>query len=185
MEAFILSERIQVVLPMNYHFRKATSSEIPEIWAILQAAIARRKEEGSNQWQDGYPNPEIIQKDINKDGAFVLTDENVIVGYCSILINDEPAYADIDGKWLTNEDFVVFHRVAVSEKYLGKGLAKKMLEYIEAFALENNIYSIKADTNFDNHAMLNIFDKAGYTLCGEVFFRGSARKAFEKVLTQS
>jgi hypothetical protein len=24
--------------------------------SILQKAIARRKEDGSNQWQDGYPN---------------------------------------------------------------------------------------------------------------------------------
>jgi hypothetical protein len=27
---------------------------------ILQQAIARRKADGSNQWQDGYPNPEVI-----------------------------------------------------------------------------------------------------------------------------
>jgi hypothetical protein len=40
---------------MTYNFRKATTSEIPQIWDILQQAIARRKEEdGSNQWQDGY-----------------------------------------------------------------------------------------------------------------------------------
>lgn len=100
------------------------------------------------------------------------------------MINDEPEYANIIGKWLTNDGFVVFHRVAISENHLGKGLAKKLLEYIEAFAIENKIYSIKADTNFDNIAMLKIFEKLGYILCGEVYFRGSARKAFEKVLTK-
>ncbi len=45
---------------MNYQFRKALSEEIPEIWMILQAAIQRRKEDGSTQWQDGYPNPYVI-----------------------------------------------------------------------------------------------------------------------------
>ncbi|MBC7654672.1 MAG: GNAT family N-acetyltransferase, partial [Oligoflexus sp.] len=63
-----------------------------------------------------------------------------------------------------------------------KGLAKKMIGFIEDFALENNVYSVKADTNFDNVAMLKIFENLGYTHCGEVYFRGSARKAFEKVL---
>jgi hypothetical protein len=38
------------------------------------------------------------------------------------------------------------------------------------------------DTNFDNLPMLNIFEKLGYTYCGEVYFRGSARRAYEKVL---
>jgi GNAT superfamily N-acetyltransferase len=170
---------------MNYHFRKATTSEIPKIWGILQQAIARRKEDGSSQWQDGYPNPEVIQNDIDKNAGFVLTEEETIIGYCALLINDEPAYQKIDGKWLTNNDFVVFHRVAISEKHLRKGLAKKLLGFIEDFAISNNIYSIKADTNFDNFAMIAIFEKSGYSYCGEVYFRGSTRKAYEKVIVKN
>ena len=167
---------------MNYSFRKATTQEIPAIWDILQQAIARRKKDGSEQWQDGYPNPGVVQKDIDRDAGFVLTEGETIVGYTAILINDEPEYAKITGKWLTNDDFVVFHRVAISENHLGKGLAKKIFEYIEEFALQNNIHSVKADTNFDNIPMLKIFEKFGYKNCGKVYFRGSEREAFEKVL---
>ena len=169
----------------DYHFRKAEISEISQIWDILQLAILRRKEEGSEQWQDGYPNPEVVQKDIEKGAGFVLTDGEIIVGYSAILINDEPEYAKIEGKWLTNGDFVVFHRVAISEKYLGKGCAQKMLGCIEDFAIHNNIYSVKADTNFDNFAMMKVFEKLGYTFCGLVYFRGGQRKAYEKVLRKS
>jgi GNAT superfamily N-acetyltransferase len=170
---------------MNYHFRKAEISEASQIWAILQQAIVRRKEDGSNQWQDGYPNPEVVQKDIEKEQGYVLAEGKTIIGYCAILINDEPEYEKIEGKWLTNDDFVVFHRIAISEKYLGKGFAKIMMEYIEDFALKNNIFSVKADTNYDNIAMLKIFEKTGYTFCGEVYFRGSPRKAYEKVLSKA
>ncbi|WP_026715126.1 GNAT family N-acetyltransferase [Flavobacterium daejeonense] len=170
---------------MSYQFRKANLAEIPQIWNILQKAIHRRKLDGSNQWQDGYPNPEVIQNDIEKVAGFVLTNANTILGYAALFVNDEPAYEVIQGKWLTNEGFVVFHRVAIAEDYLGKGLSKIILNYIEEFALSNQIYSIKADTNFDNLAMLSIFEKLGYQYCGEVFFRGSARKAFEKVLDKS
>lgn len=170
---------------MPYHFRKATTSEIPQIWDILQHAIIRRKADGSEQWQDGYPNPEVIEKDIEKEAGFVLTEEESIVGYSAVLINDEPQYAQIKGKWLTNADFVVVHRVAISEKYLGKGLAQKILKFVEDFARNNHIYSVKADTNFDNLAMMKTFEKSGYTYCGEVFFRGSPRKAYEKVLANA
>lgn len=170
---------------MNYNFRKATPSEIPAIWKILQQAIIRRKEDGSTQWQDGYPNPDVVKKDVEAGQGFVLTDKNNIIGYTAILINDEPEYSKIIGEWLSNDDFVVFHRVAISEKYLGKGLSIKIIEFIEKFALENKIYSIKADTNFDNIAMLKIFEKSGYKYCGKVYFRASERKAFEKVLTKA
>lgn len=167
---------------MNYNFKKANTSDIPEIWAILQNAIIRRKNDGSNQWQDGYPNPEVIKKDIEKGYGYILTDGETIIGYSAILINDEPEYLKIEGNWLTNADFVVFHRVAIAEKYLGKNLSQKIIEFIEDFARKNNIKSLKADTNHDNFAMMKIFEKSGFTLCGIVHFRGSPRRAYEKVL---
>jgi GNAT superfamily N-acetyltransferase len=167
---------------MNYTFKKANITDIPEIWAILQNAIVRRKKDGSNQWQDGYPNPEVIKKDIENGVGYVLTEGETIIGYSAILINDEPEYLKIEGNWLTNTDFVVFHRVAIAEKYLGNNLSQKIIEYIEAFARKNNIKSLKADTNHDNLAMMKIFEKSGFTFCGIVHFRGSPRRAYEKVL---
>lgn len=170
---------------MNYSFKEATHTDIPQIWEIIEQAIQRRKADGSSQWQDGYPNVAVIQKDVDAGAGFVLTEGNTVVGYTAVLINDEPEYAKIQGNWLSNEDFVVFHRVAVSQAYLGKGLAKTILLFIEEFAMRNNIYSVKADTNHDNMAMLRIFEKMGYSYCGKVFFRGSERRAFEKVLSKN
>ncbi|MCF6132224.1 GNAT family N-acetyltransferase [Flavobacterium wongokense] len=167
---------------MNHNFRKAINSEIPAIWEILQQAIERRRQDGSNQWQNGYPNPETVQNDIAKGNGFVLTVDGTLAAYAAVLINDEPAYLDINGKWLTNGDFIVVHRVAIHESYLGQGLVQKMFGYFEDYALENNIHSVKVDTNFDNIPMLRIMEKLGYTYCGEVHFNGSPRKAFEKVL---
>lgn len=166
----------------EYQIRLATLNDIPLIWEILHAAISRRKEDGSNQWQDGYPNLNVVENDIEKNVGYVLTLNEKIIGYVAVLINDEPEYQNIEGNWITNEDFVVVHRIAIAPDYLGKNLSKLILEYIEEFALNKNIYSIKVDTNFDNFAMLKIFDKLGYIYCGEVYFRGSARKAFEKKL---
>lgn len=167
---------------MEYFFRKAVESDIDVVWQILQGAIARRKADGSDQWQDGYPNRDVAIQDIEKGYGYVLTYGNDVAGYCALLINDEPAYAAIEGQWLTDGDFVVYHRVALSEEYVGRGLAAKMMEFIESFTKNMGISSLRADTNFDNPGMLRLFDKMGYTYCGEVFFRGGARKAFEKVL---
>jgi len=167
---------------MNYNFRKATTTEIPQIWSIIQQAIIRRKNDGSKQWQDGYPNEEVIQKDIEKGVGYVLTENEEIAGYAAVLFNDEPAYHELKGKWLTDGDFVVVHRLAVADSHAGKGLAQKMMQSIEDVGKQNSIFSIKVDTNFDNLPMLRIFEKLGYTYCGEVTFRGGTRKAFEKRL---
>ena len=49
-------------------------------------------------------------------------------------------------------------------------------------AHNKGIPSLRADTNFDNAPMLHLFEKLGYKYCGEVTFRGTPRKAFEKKL---
>ena len=167
---------------MDYQFRLAKISEAFEIWQILKDAIQRRKEDGSNQWQDGYPNMDVVKNDIERKIGFVLTQNDNIIGYTAVIINDEPDYINIEGKWLTNQEFMVYHRVAISKKFLAKGMAKKMMKLIEEYALSKNIYSLKADTNHDNIPMLKIFEKMGYSFCGTVHIRQSPRKAYEKVL---
>jgi len=167
---------------MEYTFRLAVAADQAAIWNIIEGAIRRRREDGSRQWQDGYPNPEVIAEDIARGYGYVLMAGETVAGYCAVMINNEPAYRAIDGHWITNGDFVVYHRIAIAESFLGKGLAQKMLGFIDGFALHNGIRSVRADTNYDNPGMLKIFEKMGYQYCGEVTFRGGSRKAFEKVL---
>ncbi|OPB86138.1 GNAT family N-acetyltransferase [Elizabethkingia ursingii] len=164
-------------------FRQAEEKDKDIIWGILQQAIERRKNDGSNQWQDGYPNLQTVENDIAKDQGYVLTLNDEVITYAALIFNDEPAYENIKGEWLTNGDFMVVHRVAVSDKAAGKGIVKKFFGTLDDFARSKKVYSIKVDTNFDNLAMLAILEKLGYVYCGEVVFRESARKAFEKVLT--
>lgn len=171
-----------IKLNQQFHFRKASLADQDIIWDILQQAIKRRKEEGSNQWQDGYPNMDSIKNDIEQDFGFVLESENQILGYAAVILEIEPAYEIIEGKWLSNQEYVVIHRVAVSEEYIGLGIATKIFQEVEKVAFSKNIFSIKVDTNFDNIPLLKILNKLNYTYCGEVYFRGSARKAFQKLL---
>lgn len=162
--------------------RKAKSSEIAQIWEIIQYAIAQRKADGSTQWQDGYPNENTIQTDINQDYAYVIEEDGIILLYTAIIFGIEPAYENIEGQWLSNGDYAVLHRVAASPLAKGKSIATKLFQMVEDLCIGKNVYSIKVDTNFDNMAMLRILEKLDYTYCGEVHFRGASRKAFEKVL---
>jgi len=160
----------------------ASLHDIDKIWKILQQAIAQRKKEGSKQWQNGYLNEQVMKDDIQKGVGYVLVEDKIIVAYAAIIFGIEPVYNDIKGSWLSLGDYVVVHRVATSENWKGKGVATKLFSLIEELSLKNKTYSIKVDTNFDNAPMLKIFKKLNYTYCGEVFFSGASRMAYEKLL---
>jgi GNAT superfamily N-acetyltransferase len=161
--------------------KRASLSDIPVIWDILQAAIAQRKEDGSTQWQDGYPNLETVNDDFVKGYAHVLVENDVVVAYAAIIFGEEPTYNNLQGEWLSHSDYVVVHRVATAAEYKGKGIATLLFEKIEALSKAKGVFSIKVDTNFDNFPMLRILEKLGYVYCGEIVVRGTPRKAFEKL----
>jgi len=165
------------------NLRKANQSELPVSWEIIQYAIAQRKQDGSDQWQDGYPNETTLQHDLDNGNAYVITEGDTVLAYAAIIFDKEPAYENIEGKWLTYSDYAVVHRVAASKLAKGKAVGMNLFQMIEGLCRDKKIYSIKVDTNFDNKPMLKILEKLNYTYCGEVYFRGGARKAFEKVLS--
>lgn len=165
--------------------RKAVFSELPVIWDILQEAIEQRRQDGSDQWQNGYPNEQTVRDDIGNGYGFVLVDDDRVIAYAAIIFDVEPAYTDIKGKWLSNGDYAVVHRVATANKVKGKGIATLLFKEIEILCLKQQVYSIKVDTNFDNVPMLKIMDRLGYTYCGEILFGGAPRRAYEKLLSLS
>ncbi len=162
--------------------RQAQMNEKETIWSILQQAIERRRQDGSTQWQQGYPNADTVESDIAKGFGYVMTVDDEIAVYVALILNDEPAYSTIEGEWLSNGEFVVVHRVAVDEKFVGKGMVKILFDHIEDFTRLHGIQSIKVDTNFDNTAMLRILEIKGYSYCGEVYLAGGIRKAYEKII---
>lgn len=162
--------------------RKAEMEDRNEIWDIIQQSIERRKQDGSTQWQNGYPNMGTVESDIAKGFAYVLTVDGEIAVYAALILNDEPAYSTIEGAWLSDGEFVVVHRVAVDGKFAGQGMVKKLFDHIEDFTKLHGIQSIKVDTNYDNIAMLKILESKGYSYCGEVLLADGMRKAYEKII---
>lgn len=161
---------------------KARESDLPVIWEILQDAIARRRAEGSDQWQNGYPNEQTARDDLAAGNAYVLVENEVVLAYAAIIFGNEPAYDAIDGRWLTDGKYAVVHRLARSSKARNKGIATGLLKMAEDLCIREGVRSIRLDTNFDNAAMLKILDALDYSYCGEIFFQGAPRRAYEKVL---
>lgn len=166
----------------NIVFRKAVPEDSDGIWKILQQAIARRKTQGSTQWQDGYPNPCTLAQDIENNNGYIVESNGVLVGYVAVIFSSEPAYEEIVGNWLTHGEYGVVHRLAVSDLAAGRGVATIIMKQAEDICRLNHVKTVRVDTNFDNAAMLRIFKNLGYVYCGKVYYRGNERMAFEKIL---
>ena len=172
----------QLMTDTDVTFKGAVESDAEVIWEILQDAIAQRKSEGSDQWQNGYPNPETVAEDIAAQCGYLLIDDGVPVAYGAIVFEDEPAYAEINGAWLTSGKYAVVHRVARSANATTRGISYKIFRFAEELCVAKGVASIRVDTNFDNLPMLKVLEKLGYTYCGEIFFQGALRRAYEKIV---
>lgn len=166
----------------EFTLRKATLADLFDINEIILAAIRKRKEEGSDQWQNGYPNKFTIEADIQKNVGWVLCQNQEIVAYMALIFDEEVAYHSIEGQWLSNQPYACIHRLAVKQKEGLKGVATYFMKEIEHICHSKEIQSIKLDTHEDNSAMLYLLKKLGYHYCGKVTYKDYKREAFEKIL---
>jgi N-acetylglutamate synthase-like GNAT family acetyltransferase len=165
-------------------FRKAYESDIERIMDIISQAQAYFKAQGINQWQNNYPNPEIVRKDIEGENGYILMKDNSVVATVAVSFDGEKTYKTIyDGKWITDGEYAVIHRLAVDNRYKGSGLSSVILGNIEKMCLGRGIRSIKVDTHKENKSMQKMLSKNGFKYCGIIFLEDkSPRIAFEKTL---
>lgn len=139
---------------------------------------------GIDQWQNGYPDAECIKNDILNEKGFFLIQDNTFIGYMCIDFDGEPAYNNLQGKWLSNLPYVVVHRMVIDNTLKKKGLASIAFQLVENLAIDRGIESFRVDTDADNKIMQHILDKNGFTYCGIINFDNSEKIAFEKLIKQ-
>ncbi|MDE6099647.1 MAG: GNAT family N-acetyltransferase [Paramuribaculum sp.] len=164
-------------------FRKATLSDFPSAAGIIRLAVEHMLIHGRTQWDMSYPTDADILNDITDERAFVLTDSGqTVVAYGAVSFNNEPAYNNIEGDWLSDTPYVVVHRLAVAPSERGHGYGRIFLESVETLASATGIGSFRIDTNNDNTEMLSLLSRLGFEHCGTVNYDHGKRMAFEKLI---
>lgn len=167
---------------MEYLFRKATILDTDDIMRIIDFARQQMLSEGKHQWDENYPARIHIENDIRDGIGYVIVADGKTAAYGAIVFTGEPAYTTIKGNWLSDQPYVVLHRIAVAKEARGKGLGARFMQEVEQQALKKGIHSFKVDTNYDNERMQHTFKKQGFTYCGEVSYPKGSRLAYEKLL---
>lgn len=145
--------------------RLATNNDKKEVLLIYEEAKAFIRSYNSPQWQAGYPNEGSFNNDIKNNQIYVKEVNGKIVSVASIL-DYEPTYEVIEGKWLNNEPYKVVHRIATKTEELGKGYAGSFLSFINK---QLNCNNIRIDTHKLNQPMIKYLEKNGFTYCGIIY----------------
>lgn len=169
----------------DMEFIKAREENIPRILEIVASAQSFLKANGVVQWQNGYPNREVILNDISKGQGFVVVDGNEVLAYFVWFVGYEPDYfkgcfIDGVGEWKTDFDYAVIHRVAVGVK--GKGIGSEIFKMATKWTKEAGMKSFRVDTHRHNIPMQTVIKKHGFEYCGIINVKEGERFAFEAVL---
>lgn len=181
-------ERLNGREKLNFDCCRAELADMSDLMLIADEASAFLSAKGTNQWQDGFPNPGVFRRDIAAGNCWLFTCEGEAAGCISLYTTPEADYENIEGQWLTEgTGYGTVHRVAVRDFFHGRGLATEMMQFAEELAYGMGLGSIRVDTHEDNAGMRALLVSRGYQLCGVVRLSDSGendnkRLAYEKIL---
>ncbi len=154
-----------------------------EALALIEQGRARLAARGIDQWQDGYPNLSSLQEDLRRERGYFLLEDGSTAGYLCLDFAGEPAYEDLEGRWLGNGPYGVIHRLVVGDAFAGQGLAKQAFALAGEICRRRGVPSLRVDTHQQNRTMRGLLERMGFSLCGAVHYPVSGeRLAYEKLL---
>ena len=166
---------------ITLEFRKANEGELDAVFSVFKDAIAEMDRNGIPQWDELYPNREILSEDISKNELFVGTLDGEIA--CVFVLNSECDEEYEVGAWqYPDTSFCVIHRLCVNPKFQNKGVGAYTMRYIEGKLKKEGFESIRFDAFTLNPYALRLYDKLGYAKVGYVDFRKGRFVLMEKKL---
>ena len=146
----------------DFSIRKAAVTDIDTIMAVYESARAFMASRGNAEQWAGYPTLEIVARDIELGGSYVVESGGAIEGVFFIAMGPEDLYESIhDGAWHHDGPYAALHRLASLGRV--KGIAAAVFAWcFERFG------HIRIDTGEKNAPMQRAFLKAGFRYAGRV-----------------
>ena len=163
--------------------RKAEISDLENIMKMYKSCVTGMLENGIDQWDDTYPNTEIISEDLNVGTYYVAEIAGTLIGGINIDKNQDETYLALD--WEDKSDsFLVVHRLGVKEEFWNKKIGKDLMLFTEKLVIEKGLKSIRLDTYSGNPKAMEFYRRLGYTELGTIDLKLDKDKyyCFEKII---
>lgn len=163
----------------EFIIERASESDTESIAEIYDGARRFMRSYGNmKQWTGGYPAPEDSRRDMERGELYVAKCEGAVAAVFCYMTRPEPTYEKIyDGEWINEAPYSTIHRIAVSDKFRGRGVAAKCFEFAA-----KKFGCIRADTHRDNKPMQRALEKFGFKYCGVIYLEsGDPRLAYQYI----
>lgn len=166
---------------MRIEYKIACLDDLKEICMLVNNAINTMIMQNILQWDNLYPNEEVLREDIIKQQLYVgIVDNHIAVIY---VLNQDCDEAYKNGKWKYEyKPYYVVHRLCVNPLFQNKGIAQLTMQHIEKELLLLGITSIRLDAFTKNPYALKLYDKLGYSKVGYANWRKGKFYLMEKYL---
>ena len=163
--------------------RKANKVDLENIMKMYKSCVKGMITNGIDQWDDTYPNTEIISQDLEVMTYYVAEIEGEIIGGINIDQNQDETYLAIDWKDKSNSSLVV-HRLGVKEENWGEDMGKRLMNFVEDLVVEKKLKSIRLDTYSGNPKAMEFYKRLGYTRLGHIYLKSNKNEyyCFEKII---
>jgi GNAT superfamily N-acetyltransferase len=111
---------------------QAHQGHIPSVVRLISACTQTMRENGIYQWDEIYPNEEIITKDVDRRSLYVVEHDDLCIAAVSLNQEQDEAFQKVH--WLGGEPVLVVHRLCVDPAYQGRGLGSRLMDFAEAHA---------------------------------------------------
>jgi GNAT superfamily N-acetyltransferase len=145
--------------------RKATQKDIEAVTLIFEHII-EEEEKGncSTGWKRGvYPTRNTAVTAVEKDDLFVMEEDGEVVAAMRLNKEQVPEYKNCQWEYPAEDNQVmVMHTLVVEPSVKKNGNGRKMVEFYEQYARENNCPYLRIDTNALNSRAREMYQKCGY-----------------------
>lgn len=128
--------------------RPGRMEELDTLFAIFQRTVAHMQAQGLDQWNEHYPNRELLAEDLEKGACYVLEEDGVPV---ALLTCDTWQPPEHEGQaWRCVEGVCNIHRVAVDPAIQSHGLGTRLMQAVMQEAKQAGFAVVHMDTRIDN-----------------------------------
>lgn len=151
-------------------FRLAEQNDVNNVFSVYNDAIKKMKSQNIYQWDDIYPNKQIVFDDISKQQLYLGLINNEVASVYVLNKDCDKEYSC--GKWeFTHLDYCIIHRLCVNPKYQNRGVGRATVQHIETQIKEMGIGSIRLDCFVKNPYAFKLYKSLGYNTVGFADFR--------------
>jgi Acetyltransferases len=143
--------------------------DIATICDIFDSCRMDLSAQGIHQWDDQYPNIEVIRNDIHNETIYAAVVDDQIAGVISFDDYEMDEYSAIN--WSVNGGkHVIVHRLAVHPNFQRLGIAKRLMDFVHETGIKQQFQSVRLDVYSGNPHAVAFYERLGYEHRGQVMF---------------